>query len=70
MRPAPELSERLAEFLELQRKFVPAASVSVIDGEPVRLSVRGPAAFMQVLRDSLDRRPAAAPSAPAPLRGE
>jgi hypothetical protein len=61
LRPAPELSERLAEFLELQREFVPAAEVNVIDGEPVRISVRGPAAFMQVLRDSLDRHLSAAP---------
>jgi len=61
LRPTPELSERLAEFLELQREFVPAAGVSVIDGEPVRITVRGPAAYMQVLRDSLDRHLAAAP---------
>jgi len=61
LRRTPELAERLAEFLELQREFVPAASASVIDGEPARISVGGPAAFMQVLRDSLDRHLAAAP---------
>jgi len=61
LRQTPELAGRLAEFLELQREFVPAASVSVIDGEPVRISVRGPAAFMQVLHDSLDRHLAAEP---------
>ena len=60
LRRTPELGECLVEFLKLQREFVPAAEVSVIDGEPVRISVRGPAAFMQVLRDSVARHLAAA----------
>lgn len=64
--PAPELADRLAEFLELQRELVPAAGVTVVDGDSLRLSVRGPAAFVQVLRDSLDRRLAAAPPPGAP----
>lgn len=61
LRPAPDLAERLAEFLDLQRDLVPAAGVTVVDGDPLRLTVRGPAAFMQVLRDSLDRRLPPAP---------
>jgi hypothetical protein len=61
LRPAPELAGNLAEFLELQREFVPAAEVSVIAGEPLRLTIRGPAAYMQTLSASVDRRLAAAP---------
>lgn len=63
LRWTPELAGRFAELVELQREFVPAAAIRLIDGEPAWLSVRGPAAFMQVLRDSLARRPAAPPDA-------
>ena len=56
LRDVPGLAGNLAEFLELQREFVPAAEVSVIAGEPLRLTIRGPAAFLQVLRAGIARR--------------
>ena len=52
---SPDLEACFPEFLALQQTILPAASFTLIVQDKARLVIRGPAAFMQVLQDELDK---------------